>query len=197
MICGAPRRVGQLLLQQNVLGHHATLRQRAFDHQHEVIGIDGLGEKVERPFLHRGDGVLDAAVCRHHDDRQFRIQLFRRAQHAESIAFRQPQIRQHQRRPVVLHRAHRLALISGFDDHMAVAFDRKLQHHAQRVFVFDEQNGERHAARRSQRSQPAGTLARRASSSMSARALVCLAMSAFTRSCSAMAASRFCSMSAR
>ena len=45
-----------------------------------------------------------------------------------------------------------------------------------------------------QRSQPAGTLARRASSSISAIALVCLAMSAFTRSCSAMAAKRLFSM---
>ena len=119
------------------------------------------------------------------------------AQDAKTVALRQSQIGQHERRPVLLHRAHRLALFSGFDDHVAVAFDRQLQHAAERIVVFDEENGERHGTRDVQRSQPAGTFARRASSSMSAIALVCLTMSALTRSCSAMAASRFCSMAER
>ena len=51
--------------------------ERALDQQQQVIGIDRLGEKVERAFLHRRDGVLDAAERRHHDDRQLGIELLR------------------------------------------------------------------------------------------------------------------------
>ena len=88
---------GELLLQQQVLGHDAALLERARDEQQQVIGIDRLGEEVERAFLHRGHRVLDAAVRGHHDDRQVGVDLLRRAQHAEAVAVRQPQIRQHDR----------------------------------------------------------------------------------------------------
>ena len=88
----------ELLLQQQVLGHQPALLERARDEQQQVIGIDRLGEEVERAFLHRGDRVLDAAVGGHHDDRQLGVELLRRAQHAEAVAFGQPQIGQHERR---------------------------------------------------------------------------------------------------
>ena len=86
----------ELLLQENVLGGHAALRERAFHHQQQMIGIDRLGEKVERAFLHRRHRVLNAAERRHDDDRQLGIDLLRRAQHAEPVAVRQTQIGQHE-----------------------------------------------------------------------------------------------------
>ena len=89
MICGAPRRDGELLLEQHVFGRQATLRERALDHQQQVIGIDGLGEEVERAFLHRRHGILNAAERGHHDDRQLGIQLLGRAKHAKSVALGQ------------------------------------------------------------------------------------------------------------
>ena len=85
----------ELLLQEDVLGRQAPLRERALDHQQQMIGIDRLGEEVERAFLHRRDGVLDAAERGHDDDRQLGIELLRRAQHAEAVAVGQPQIGQH------------------------------------------------------------------------------------------------------
>ena len=72
-----------------------ALRERALDQQQQMIGIDRLGEEVERPFLHRRDRVLDAAVRGHHDDRQLGIEFLRRAQHAEAVALGQPQIGEH------------------------------------------------------------------------------------------------------
>ena len=81
--------LGELLLQQEVLGQHPPLRDRALDHQQQVIGIDGLGEEVHRAFLHRRDRVLDAAVGGHHDDRQLGIELLGRAQDAEAVADRE------------------------------------------------------------------------------------------------------------
>ena len=71
------------------------LRERALDQQQQVIGIDRLGEEVERAFLHRRHGVLDAAEGGHDDDRQLGIELLGGAQHAEAVAFGQPQVGQH------------------------------------------------------------------------------------------------------
>ena len=82
----------QLLLEQDVFGRQAALRERAFDHQQQVIGIDRFGEEVERAFPHRRHGVLDAAERRHHDDRHLGIELLRGAQHAEPIAVRQAEV---------------------------------------------------------------------------------------------------------
>ena len=54
----------------SVLGRQPPLRERALDHQQQMVGIDRLGEEVERAFLHRRHRVLDAAERGHHDDRQ-------------------------------------------------------------------------------------------------------------------------------
>ena len=88
----------QLFLQDHVFGGQPPLRERALDHQQQMIRIDRLGQEVERAFLHRGDRVLDAAERRHDDDRQLGIELLRRAQHAEAVALGQPQVRQHDAR---------------------------------------------------------------------------------------------------
>ena len=77
---------GQLFLQQDVFGQQPPLRQRALDHQQQMIGIDGLGQKIERPLFHRRDGVLNAAVGRHHDHGQLRIEFLRGTKDAKTVA---------------------------------------------------------------------------------------------------------------
>ena len=187
MMRGAPRRSASSSLQQHVLGEHAALRQRALDHQQQVIGIDRLGQEVHRPFLHRRHRVLDAAVGGHHDDRQFRVELLGGAQHAEAVAVGQLEIGQHDGGPRLAHLLDGLGLVARFDHGVALRFERMAQHGAQRVLVLDEENrGRRHrdAERGAQRSQPGGTPLLRASSWRSATALVCCTISFFTRSSS-------------
>ena len=66
-------------------------------------------------------------------------------------------------------RGDRFGLVAGLDDVMALRLERELEHRAQRVLVFDEENrGRAHAPGRS---QPDGTPARRASSSIAVIAL--------------------------
>jgi len=59
------------------------------DEEQQMIGIDRLGEKVERAFLHRRHGVLNAAERGHHDHGQLGVDFLRGAQHAEAVAVRQ------------------------------------------------------------------------------------------------------------
>ena len=141
-----------------------------FDEQQQVIGIDGLGQEVHRPFLHRRDRVLDAAVGGHDDDGDVGVDLLGGAEHAEAVPLGQAQIGQHDRRLLVLQQPHGLGLIARFEDDMILPLQRVPEHRAQRVLVLDDEN------LGGQRSQPGGTPARRASSSMSA---ICLSPSRF------------------
>ena len=84
-----------------------------------------------RPFLHRGDRILDAAVSGHDDDRHIGVELLRRAQHAEAVPLRQPQVRQDDRRLRLLQMLDRFGLIPGLDHGMALPFERVPQHRAQ------------------------------------------------------------------
>ena len=148
----------QLLLHQQVLGHEAALLERAADEQQQVIRIDRLGEEVERPFLHRRHGVLDAAVRRHDDDRHVGVDFLRGAQHAEPVPFGQAEIGEDQRGLRLLQEPHRLGLIARLDDGMPLPLERMPQHRSQRVFVFDEENLGRsgHARARGTSADPAG-----------------------------------------
>ena len=105
--CGAPRRTASSSFSSRFSVTMPALLERARHEQQQVIGIDRLGEEVERAFLHRRDRILDAAVGRHHDDRHVGVDLLRRAQHAEAVAFGQPQIGQHERRLALLQHAAR------------------------------------------------------------------------------------------
>jgi hypothetical protein len=80
--------------------------------------------------------------------------------------FGKRKVRQHERGLGIAERGHRLGLVSSLDHMVALRLERELEHRAQRVLVFDEKD------RGAQRNQPAGTPARRASSSMAAIALV-------------------------
>ncbi len=62
------------------------------------------------------------------------------AQHAEAVAFRQAQIRQDERRLVLLQHAHGLGLIARLEHGVALPLERMPQHRAQRVLVFDDEN---------------------------------------------------------
>ncbi len=85
-------------LEQVVLAQQPALRERALDHQQQVIGVNRLGQEVERPVLHRRDSILNGAVGGHDDDREIRIGVLGGAQHAESVAIRKPEIGEHDRR---------------------------------------------------------------------------------------------------
>jgi hypothetical protein len=100
-ILGAPRRAASSFLEQHVLGGHAPRGQGPFHDQQQVVGIDRLGEKIERAFLHRGDRVGNIREGGHQDDRQLRVDLLGGAQHAEAVAVGQPQIGQDDCRVVV------------------------------------------------------------------------------------------------
>ena len=111
-----------------------------------MVEIDRLGEKVERALLHRQHGVLDAAVGGHDDDRQLRVEILGGAQHAEAVAGGEPEIGQDQIGTGVVQAGQRLGLVAGFDDRVALVFERGAEHRPQRVLVLDQQNG-KHAFR--------------------------------------------------
>ena len=132
--------LGQLFPQDQVFRGQPALRERALDHQQEMVGIDRLRQEVEGAFLHRGDGVLDAAERGHDDDRQLGIEVFRRAQHAEAVPLRQAEIRQHHGGVAREQGGFRFALIARFDDGVPLRFERMAQHRPQRVLVFDDED---------------------------------------------------------
>ncbi len=182
---------GQLLLHQQVLVGDAALLERTVHEEQQMIGIDGLGEKVHRAVLHRPHCVLDAAVGGHDDHRYVGVDVLGRAQHAEAVAVGQPQVRQHERRLRVLEEPDRGWLVAGLDDLIALPLEGVPQHRSERVLVLDDENaGGCGQADAGQRSQPGGTLARRASSSISAIFFRLASTSAFTRSSSSIALAR-------
>jgi hypothetical protein len=182
---------GELLLEQQVLRHDAALLERARHQQRQMIGIDGLGEEVHRPFLHGADRVLDAPVGGHDDDGDVGVDVLRGAQHAEAVAFGQAQIGQDDRRLRLVQQPNGLGLIAGFEDGVLLALQRMPEHRPQRVLVLDDEDLAR------QRIQPAGTLARRASSSMSVIVFFAASISLFTAASSARAFWRSSAISAR
>ncbi len=129
-----------------------------------------------------------------------RIELLGRAQHAEAVAFGQPQIGQHDAGTRGVQRRDRLRLIARLDDGVALRLERVAQHRAQRVFVFDEQDrGIDGAASADASPQPAGrNAARRASSWKSAMAFLSSSIALLSGASSSSSAFwRFCSMTAR
>ena len=136
-----PAPLGQLLLEQHVVGKHPALRDRALHHQHHVIGVDRLGEKVHRAFLHRRHRILNTAVRRHDDDLQFRVELLGGSKHPESVAHGKLEVGQDHRGPRLPQVLNRLRLVTGFDHDMPLRFERVAEHGPQRIFVFDEKNG--------------------------------------------------------
>ena len=125
--------------------------------------------------------------------------FLRRSQNAEAVPFGEPQIRQDEDRLRVVQRTHRFRLVARLHDLVPVTLQRMTEHRAQRILVFDDQDagGVGHSPGRSQRSQPGGTPARRASSSISSIFFFCSSTSDRTRSSSAIAFWRSSPMRAR
>ena len=134
-----------------------------------------------RAFLHRRHRILDAAVGGHHDDRQLGIDLLGGPEHAEAVALGSRRSDRTTAGLFLLQRRHGLGLIARFDDGVPLRLERMPQHRPQGVLVLDDEN------LGGQRTQPAGTPARRASSSMSAICLVPFAISWSRRASSASA----------
>ena len=135
--------LGHLLLEENVLGHHPALGDGPLHHQQQVVGIDGLREKIRRAFAHCGHGILNAAVRRHHDDWKLGVHLLRSPQNAEAVACRQFEIGEHDCRTRLTELVNRLSLVSRFEDDVALRLERMAKHGAQRILVFDKEDGKR------------------------------------------------------
>ena len=103
-----------------------------------MIRIDGLGQEVHRAFLHRGHGILDAAVGGHDDDLQLGIELLGGAQHAKAVAGGQLQIGEHDGRARLPQLLNGFGLVARLEHGVALRFERMPQHRPQRVFVFDD-----------------------------------------------------------
>ena len=123
-------------------------------------------------------------------DRDVGVELLRRAQDAEPVSFGEPQVGEHDGRALLEH-AHGLGLIARLEHGVSLPLERVPEHRAKGILVFDDQNlgGSGHLGG-SQRSQPGGTPALRASSSMSATCFLEPSRSTFTRAISTTALSR-------
>ena len=115
---------------------------RALHHEDEMVRIDGLGEEVHRAFLNRGHRVLDAAVRRHHHDLQLGIELFGRAQHAQSVSRRKLQVGQDDGGTGLAHVLDGSGSSSRLENDVPLPLERMPEHRPERVLVFNEKNGE-------------------------------------------------------
>src|SRR5262245_9554654 len=134
--------LGELLLEDDVFGEHAPLRDGTPYQQQEMIGIDGLRKKVHRPLLHGGHRVLNADEGGHDDDRDIRIELLRGAQNAQAVAGGQLEVGQHHDRPRLAQLLDGLGLIPRLEHDVTMPLERVTEHGAKRIFVFDDENGE-------------------------------------------------------
>ncbi len=130
----------QLFLEEQVLGGQAPLGEGAADDQAEVVGIDRLGEEVERALAHRPHDVGDRAVGGQQDDGHLRVAGLGGPQHAEPVAARQLQIGEDQRRTVALQHLDGVRLVRRLEDAMTGDLEREPQHLPQRIAVFDQQD---------------------------------------------------------
>jgi hypothetical protein len=78
--------------------------QRAPDHQHQPVGLEGLLDVLVGAALDGRDRRLDVAVAGEHDDRQIRMLLLDEAQDLQPVELRslQPDVEQDQRGPARL-----------------------------------------------------------------------------------------------
>jgi hypothetical protein len=123
--------LGHFLLQENVFGHHPALRDRTFDHQQQVIGIDRLGQEVGRPLPHRRHRVLDASIGRHDDDRELGIEFLRGTQNAKPVAGWKFQIREDDSGARLAELVNRFCLVACFKNDVPLRLEGVTQHGAQ------------------------------------------------------------------
>jgi hypothetical protein len=116
------------------------LFERAADEKQQVLRVDRLRQKVERPFLHRTDRIFEGAKRRHDDDRDLLVQLFRGTQDGEAVPFGKSQIGEYECWLRVLQRLGRFCRVTCLYDVVPIAFERMTEHRAQRILVFDDEN---------------------------------------------------------
>ena len=165
-----------VLLEQHVFGEEAAPLQGALEQEHEVLGVDGLGQEVGRALLHRAHRVVDRRVGGHDDDGHVGVGLLGRLQDLEPAPRRQLQVGEHDEHARGLQPPARLVGVARLVDGEAARLERLAEHAAQGLLVLDDEDV-RHGRRigdgrvyRS-RSQPDGMPFRRASSSRSAQRL--------------------------
>ena len=84
-----------VLLEQDVFGEQAAALEGALEQEHEVLGVDGLGQEVGGALLHRAHGVVDGAEGGHDDDGDVGVRLLGRLQHVEAAARGEAQVGEH------------------------------------------------------------------------------------------------------
>ena len=106
-------------------------------------GSTGLVMKSSAPFFIAVDGRLDRAEGRHHDDRKRRVRGARRLEDREPVGPGKAPVGQHDVHALVPNAAARppAAPLAQADDAPALGAQHLLEHGAQRVLVFDDQDG--------------------------------------------------------
>ena len=135
---------GQLFPQELVLGLQTPLLERPRDDEAQVVGVDGLGEKVERALADCTNRVGDAAIRREQDHRHVGIDLTRGPQHTKAVTPRQLEVGQDERRSMTLQELGGIGLVSCLEHTMPSRLQREAEHLTERVTVLDEQDVGRH-----------------------------------------------------
>jgi len=104
-----------------------------------VFEVHGLLNEVIRAFLHRGDGLFDRTVRRDQDDGNGGIGLFRFAQHVQTGAAGQFEVREHEQISPGAHLRDGCRAVRRLVHFMPGAFQRLAQHRAQFCFVLDQE----------------------------------------------------------
>src|SRR5512140_38091 len=131
--CIAAAVVRELLLEQRRLA-------RAIGEQLELLEIDGLLQIVEGAELHRLDRTLDAAVCRHDDDGDGRIEFANALKELDAAHARQAHIREDDIGTKALEQLERLLRISRHLGLVAGLREKRLDRARERALVIDDEH---------------------------------------------------------
>ena len=115
-------------------------------HHAQLFVVEGLGDVVLRPLLHRLHRDLLGAVRRDHDNRGLRATLLRRAQHVHA---RRPATEREVRQDQVVGRVRQLALrhlaVVGELDLVSIPPQQSTQRQLDALLVLDDQDPRLHA----------------------------------------------------
>ena len=135
--------LSQLLFEPDVLGKRPSLRNRTLHEQREAVGVNRLGEEVDRTSLHRRDGILNATIGRHNDHLQLRVEFPGSTKHLESVADRKREVSQDERRTRRAQVRDRPRLVGCVDHDMPLRLER-LAERARRLSALDEKDRKGH-----------------------------------------------------
>ena len=155
--------VGKVLVILPFPGHLPQRRrlQDAVDDQHDVVELQGLGDEIGGPGLHRLDGVLDRGEPGHDQERNVLSRFADGLDQGDAVHFRHDQVGDHQVEIMAGERLQRLGGAVHGRDRKIVEFQKILQRFPHRVVVIDDEDSfGRHgiAAVRTVGRQPEGSL---------------------------------------